>query len=589
MDASPHVIRALIVCDRYKCDHLRDDFLRAAQNLQKKLTLELKTIHTASLESDGEEVRLALEKCVRQGCYHFVILEDTLVGSDSFREWTDCLHPAQCFLLTKTRIQTRLAMLAALEQVIPIPGVSSKAADRGRQRNAEIILQRFADLYCNDLELIDKKNALSRLNPHQEEVLELIRRLFPTDAQITIEPLDIGSQFGIGIFGHGHHRSHSLLLLIRRTNHVSVVLKIAPRNRIRFEIERFQQYIEARIPGLRYTYILNSEVVWNLGGIVYSFLGATSSPHFRGGERSSSVAFLGPLGQAIETALESIEETETDKLQKAIHAIYDSLSMLHRTPFPDQERIPSLFEQYNEVWSLEHKAKSWEEELAELLRPESRDWQPPIVEHLGLPCALPNPVHWVWHGRETKSHYLDMIPRRLGHGDLHAGNILIEHEQGWLLDFERSGPGPALQDYVELEVDLFTRMSDFKGNLGLVCTVALRLAQFRKPEAPLPFNPKSVFKSYPKVCRLLLLIEAIRTAAYRNIGYLLVEEYLWGLLLNTLFIIGQAAKHGESLRSFCARILGGVICLRLESLDGDGKWPPESLEPLFGSRGDEDE
>jgi thiamine kinase-like enzyme len=41
------------------------------------------------------------------------------------------------------------------------------------------------------------------------------------------------------------------------------------------------------------------------------------------------------------------------------------------------------------------------------------------------------------------------------HGDLHAGNLLIDDSNNiWVIDFERTGEGHVLQDFIELESDL---------------------------------------------------------------------------------------------------------------------------------------
>lgn len=46
------------------------------------------------------------------------------------------------------------------------------------------------------------------------------------------------------------------------------------------------------------------------------------------------------------------------------------------------------------------------------------------------------------------------VPYSMCHGDLHPGNILVDREQPWLIDFGNAGPAPLFFDYVKLEVYL---------------------------------------------------------------------------------------------------------------------------------------
>src|SRR5690606_31061568 len=119
---------------------------------------------------------------------------------------------------------------------------------------------------------------------------------------------------------------------------------------------------------------------------------------------------------------------------------------------------------------------------------------------------------------------------------------------------------------VQMEIDLLSCLTGYAGDLRLVCAASLSIVEFTDPKNPMPMAYNKIFRTLPSVYRSLYLIEALRLSAYENTRYTDVREYLWGLLLNTIFILGQAAKHGHSLRAEYAAIIGGLICWRLEHL-----------------------
>ncbi len=54
---------------------------------------------------------------------------------------------------------------------------------------------------------------------------------------------------------------------------------------------------------------------------------------------------------------------------------------------------------------------------------------------------------------------VDLTYEAVTHGDLHGDNLLIDsRKNAWVIDFERSGEGHVLQDFIELESDILNRL-----------------------------------------------------------------------------------------------------------------------------------
>lgn len=113
--------------------------------------------------------------------------------------------------------------------------------------------------------------------------------------------------------------------------------------------------------------------------------------------------------------------------------------------------------------------------------------------------------------------------QRIIHGDLYGNNILVDHHnETWLIDFERTGPGLALQDFVSL--DNYVRMSLYE-NIDLQTWLKWeRLSTADPPE--FPPESHSISKSFHISKKIRAL--ASQTQHYDR------KIYLTGLLFNAL-------------------------------------------------------
>jgi hypothetical protein len=157
------------------------------------------------------------------------------------------------------------------------------------------------------------------------------------------------------------------------------------------------------------------------------------------------------------------------------------------------------------------------------------------------------------------------------HGDLHSDNLLVDSSQhGWVVDFERCGEGHALQDFIELEFDLITRMAGVKENFPAFYHFCIAIAGARQID-DIPFdNPALVDVETQK---LLKIIAIIRSLASRCTGILDARQYLFGLFFNTIFRATIVPKDRQDISQLRLWMLASILCHRLDRW-GEA-WPPE--------------
>jgi hypothetical protein len=163
------------------------------------------------------------------------------------------------------------------------------------------------------------------------------------------------------------------------------------------------------------------------------------------------------------------------------------------------------------------------------------------------------------------------------HGDLHGDNLLVDNTgNAWAIDFERSGMGHILQDFVELEADIINRLEAHNENISSfykLCLTVVGQSTLRE------FEIHEMKCKDPDVQKALQTISILRSLAGQCTGVLDTQQYLFGLLFNTIFratIIKDEAHRQSQLR---ALMLASIICHRLDHW-GES-WPPLEWEILL--------
>lgn len=377
------------------------------------------------------------------------------------------------------------------------------------------------------------------LVPH-DEAFDLMRRLFPEAQQLRIQSFESPNRRFTTT-----PRQRSIILQVWQDDRPQPnIVKLARRPRIKDESERYRNFIAGRLRGQFCARLRGYELLWSLGGGVYDFLGVELDPM----EPFSSYYLKHPPTKII-AGLNKF-------FGKTWRALYNDRR---------QTRVPtSLFTAYSSVWGTQ-----WHDRLRNFPNKQSVLAYPAISSNL----QLPNPIHWVVNHVGLGEHatadtsYLPETYMAITHGDLFGDNLFVdENNQLWVIDYERTGWGPILQDFVELETDILTRLADFGdddlGNFFRLVTLIIQAKELDK-RIPTQDSDREVTKS-------LKVIGTMRQLASQRTGVLDARQYLWGLLLNTVFRVSLLEPDDPKRER--ALLLGSLICHRLEHWKT--AWPP---------------
>jgi CheY-like chemotaxis protein len=372
---------------------------------------------------------------------------------------------------------------------------------------------------------------------------DVLCRVFRQARRLTIEQLGasiVSSQTPV--------RGRSVVRTVVEDSRVPVIIKWALSDRIRQEWENYNRYVRGRLGGRYYPLAETHAEFWDLGCIVYSFFAHQ-------------------------------------------HRSFDSFAGWYELDNSTGETAAPLIHLFRELWGAYYTGESSEcrnlysayDDILELTAQSNR------LRGRTLPAAiraldgsLPDPLCWAHDNRAESS--VPTARQIVTHGDLHADNFFVDAAHAWPIDFERTGPGPRLRDFAELEVDIVTRLvptaaedASAEQDLLWYLPLALTVAGAPAPAGELP-DYSAVAKD-PALRKARGVVGEIRKLAYEMTHYLDIREYLWNLLLDAAFVTSQADP--DSLRYHRALLLGALLCQRLH--EPRGKWPPKAFGTSAGA------
>ncbi len=380
------------------------------------------------------------------------------------------------------------------------------------------------------------QDVLARLFP-QAQALEIEGLNSPTEIQTPIQPVTLSAV----------PRPNSVILKVNEDGRQPVLVKLARSARITQEIENYQAHIRGQLVGNYLPVLINQATLWDLGGAVYSYLGTNN----------------------ITTFTDHYLNAPTERVQASLEKFFGGVwSRLYHTT--QVERFYSVFQAYCKVW--EHR---WYQKVLSM--------QPTAPPGQGMEADLwrslqaPDPVAWLVErlGQEPPQQaqpFMSQVLFGVTHGDLHGDNLLIDdREDAWVVDFERSGDGPILQDFVELESDIVNRLTYMGDDFGLFYRLCLWIA------SPEQLQPIEAPAADPELLKPIQVISSIRDLAQRLTGVSDAYQYLLGLLFNTLFRASILhAPHKLTSRQR-ALMLASILCHRLDHWGQP--WPPPEWPP----------
>jgi hypothetical protein len=410
------------------------------------------------------------------------------------------------------------------------------ASKRGLQINPPHLLDEIA-----------KTTFRSLIQQQPNEPADILAQLFPGAVNLRVEKLD-SSQF----FSQASDvpRPRSVVLRVYEEDYEPVVVKLARAHKIQVEVERYEKFISRKVGGNFTARLERHAWLWSIGGARYSYIGAfdvrTFSRYYE------------------EHAIEDIEDCLNYFFKVSWGRHYERAEM--------HENI-SLFELYDETWG------NWYKKNIKNF-PSENSWP---VANLSTGLGLPNPIEWfrtnIAEEPQEDISVVERTQKAVTHGDLHGDNLLIDsHKNTWVIDFERSGEGHALQDFIELEADIINRLGAQFDDLTAyhkMCLIVARQTQIKGLEE------EEMQSNDPRIRKALQVISILRKLASQCTQITDARQYLLGLLFNTIF--RATINKGEKTRprQNKALTLAGIFCHRLDHWNEP--WPPEEWMSILQS------
>lgn len=235
-----------------------------------------------------------------------------------------------------------------------------------------------------------------------------------------------------------------------------------------------------------------------------------------------------------------------------------------------------MFAQYSDVW----ENSSWRKRLEEY-RNQLETNDNDVVQQ----SPVDDPVAWlIKHVDLANNGYSDESKlegtwQAVTHGDLRSGTLYVapnnkDDSDSKILcigEYKRMGPGPILQDFVELEVDILLWLTP-AGNDDIQSVRQLMTIMTKTGEIQDAINVNS---DHAGIVKTASVVTSLRRLAQDMTSESDIRQYLWGLLFNAVYVALLLRKRGEHapIRKR-AVLLAGLICQRLDQMP-----KPERLAP----------
>lgn len=402
------------------------------------------------------------------------------------------------------------------------------AVKRGLQINPPGILEGIA------------RNTFSRSLPkeYRDQIADIFAQLFPGASNLKLEKLDSSLSYSqVSTVP----RPQSIVFRVYEEDYEPVVVKLARAEKIREEVSRYEKYIGRKVGGNFIAKLERYSLLWDVGGALYSYIGDFDVKTFSRYYEEHPIEDIGECLTSFFTVLWS-KSYERRQLQKNI----------------------SLHGLYEKAWG------NWYEKRVEKFSPNPLQQVVDIQKSLGLP----EPIEWfkknIVENKAGDLSIVDLTYEAVTHGDLHGDNILIDSRKNvWVIDFERSGEGHALQDFIELESDILNRLEGRGNDFTADTKIAILIA--RQDEIK-PLDENEIQSMEPPVRKALRAISLLRTLAKQCTTLTDARQYLLGLLFNMIFRATINHSDKTRIRQTRALLLASVFCHRLEHWDK--LWPP---------------
>lgn len=374
---------------------------------------------------------------------------------------------------------------------------------------------------------------------YHDQIADVFAQLFPKAKKLRFEKMEIRpASSNISTVP----RPNSIVMKVYEDNFEPVIVKLARAPKIQHEVDNYNQYINRRMTGYFFARLEQSAVLWDIGGAAYSFVGEFDVKPFS----------------------RFYEERSPLEIQECLASFFNRIWARHYEQAREVENV-SLFKMYSQVWDNWY-GKQKNEFFA--------SGHPGIDAGEGK-FKFPEPVQWFKEKIAESSNDLSYVPKTrvaITHGDLHGDNLLVDTQKNvWVIDFERCGEGHVLQDFIELEADIFNRLEEHNDNWEAYFKMCHTVLKQTTIEA---FEPAEMTSEDPRIEKALHTISTLRELANKHAKITDVREYLYGLLFNMMFRSAMIYKFFPNKKQQ-SLLLAGLICDRLDHWDEP--WSPSGL------------
>jgi ActR/RegA family two-component response regulator len=370
---------------------------------------------------------------------------------------------------------------------------------------------------------------------YHDQIYDILVRLFPKATSLRLEKVSSSSESSNY---STVPRPGSVILRVYEDDLQSVIVKMARSKKINKEVKRFNEYIRGRL-GVRSTPVLEDYIVlWDIGGMKLSSVGSIE-----------------------ETFANFIPKHSIAKIEASLKHFFLETWSPHYKNAQDESDV-SLLRRYCDVWG-----QNWLERASSISMPKPsgmmklKFWK---KVRFNNPLDLLETMKLNEGGRNDPS-MVEATRTAITHGDLHADNLLIDNSQhGWVVDFERTGRGHALQDFVELEADIIIRTTCAREDFSKFYHFCLTITSANPIDEISPINPSLVNDSETE--KTLSIITFIRKLAIQSTNITDARQYLLGLYFNIIFratLEQKGKKKKYNKRELRTWMLASILCYML--------------------------
>jgi CheY-like chemotaxis protein len=385
---------------------------------------------------------------------------------------------------------------------------------------------------------------------HRDQFCDVLARLFPTASHLRIEKM--GKENDLPDFSTAPRPTSVVLKVYEKLADEElqpVIVKLARAEKTEKEVSAYKNFIWRRLVGLYNANMEDSVTLWDIGGAIYSYFGNLSVTPFYQYARAENL----------------------DRINSCLRSFFTSTWSKHYHNAKEKSDV-SLFELYCDVWGTK-----WYKRALEL-----KDFNPATVmgQELWKKARAPQPIDWlirnISDNKKDDASRVKKTYTAVTHGDLHGDNMLIdENNIAWVIDFERTGEGHALQDFVELESDIINRLKCADENILDFFQLSIVLT---KQAVIQPLEETEITLIDMEMRKALQTVTTIRSLAREITNISNFQEYLLGLLFNTLFRATITPDKPLTDHQKRALMLASIICHRLDHWDE--AWPPQEWHNL---------